>query len=378
MVYLLSILVLSVCSLWILAGLVAVVRVTRAGRPALGERPPVTVLKPLCGADAGLAANLETFFVQDYPAFEILLGVEDPADPAIAVAQALQAKHPEVRSQVVVHSGGRAINPKVRNLLGMLPYASHDLLLVSDSNVRAPRSYLAESVGTLRSDPRIGLVTNLFAGTGEESLGAALEAVQLNGFCAAGAALPTAVGDSLVIGKSMLFSRRTLDQLGGLGRVAAVLAEDFVIGKMFQHGGYRVALGPTVLENHIGRMTVRAFFLRHLRWGMLRWRLRPAAAIAEIVTSPIALLPLGGLALGAVGLLWIALLLVARDVGGWLALRGPRHVMIPLLLSPAREFALLLVWIVAPYKRHISWRGHRVRLGAGTLLFEQDVARQAR
>jgi len=367
-------LALAACSLWILCGLLAVVRTRSRPRRVGAQEPPLTVLKPLCGADAGLTDSLETFFDQDYSDYELVFGVEDPDDPAVAVVAKLRASHPETAVRLVVHSGERAQNPKVRNLLGMLPHARHDLVLISDSNVRAPRQYLRDSVATLLARPRIGLVTNLFAGTGEQSLGAALEAVQLNGFCAAGTALPTAVGDSLVIGKSMLFSRATFERLGGFERVAAVLAEDFVIGKMFQHGGYGVALGPTVLENHTGRLSARAFFQRHLRWAMLRWRLRPAAAMAELLTSPLALLPVAWLLLGPAGVLWTAALLVVRDVGGWVALRGWRRAWLPLLLSPVREVAMLAAWALAPFKRHVTWRGHRVRLGAGTLLFEQGVA----
>src|SRR4029079_16164183 len=115
--------------------------------------------------------------------------------------------------------------------------ASHDVVLVSDSNVVVPRHYVREAVELLLRDERPGMVTHLFAGIGEDGLGAALENVQLTGFCAAGAALPTVVGDALVIGKSMMFSRRTLDALGGLERVPDVLAEDWLLGKTFQHAG---------------------------------------------------------------------------------------------------------------------------------------------
>ena len=167
---------MGLCSAWIVLGIVAVIRATsrttRAPKPS--ELPPVTVLKPLCGADPGLEENLETFFNQDYPSYELLFGVQNPDDPAVALVEALIARHPEVPARLVVHTGADAINPKVDNILGMLPHASNDMLLVSDSNVRAPAHYVSEMVATRLADERTGLVTNLFAGTGEDGLGSAL------------------------------------------------------------------------------------------------------------------------------------------------------------------------------------------------------------
>jgi len=369
---------LAACTAWTVLGLLAVRRATRAvafGPTQSSARPAVSVLKPLCGADPGLAENLESFFRQDYEALELVFGVEDPHDPAIAVVRALERRYPHVRSRLVVHEGPRGINPKVRNLRGMLAHASHDLLLVSDSNVRAPRHYVAEIVSVYGSDERIGLVTNPFAGWGERGLGAALESVQLNGFCAAGAALPTLAGDALVIGKSMLMSRSRFEEIGGFERVANVLAEDFVIGKMFQHAGLRIAIAPSVLYNVTGGLSVRSFLDRHLRWSMLRWRLRPMTYLLEPLTSPLALLPAAWMVLGPLGAAWAALLLVIRDLGGWLLLRGVDHAWVPLVLSPLRELSMLFVWARALAKRHIVWRGNRVRLGSGTFLYEARAAR---
>jgi ceramide glucosyltransferase len=386
----------GLCTVWTLLGIVAVIGATRgqrlpesiaktvddvlktgvqravdAERAGRARAPsPVSILKPLCGADSGLADNLESFFRQSYPDFELVFGVQNPDDPAIAVVRELEARYPDVSCKLVVHSGAGGINPKVDNLVGMLPAAAHDLVLVSDSNVRAPSHYLAEMVDTLEAGERVGLVTNLFAGTGEDGLGSTLENIQLNGFCAAGSSLPTLLGDSLVVGKSMLFSRSTFESLGGFRRVADVLAEDFVIGKMFQHAGYRVAIAPTVLDNVTRGMTVKGFVDRQLRWAMLRSRLRPAAQLLEIVASPLAMLPLAWLALGPTGAItWTLALLALRDVGGWVALRGFRHAWLALVLSPLRELAMIVVWARAPLKRHVTWRGHKVRLGAGTLVF---------
>jgi len=367
----LSLTLVTVCSVWNLAGSWALRRVTRAQPPASGPLPPVSVLKPLNGADDELYTNLRSCFTQDHPSFELLFGVTNPADPACAVVERLQREFPSVRARLIVHEGGdAALNPKVRNLLGILPHATHDLVLISDSNVRAPTHYVSE-LAAMHHAGTTGIVTNLFAGTRERTLGAALENVQLNGFCAAGSALPTLTGDAAVIGKSTLFSRAALEKLGGLTRLSCVLAEDFILGKMFQNAGLPVVIAPTVLENPNRDLSLSAAFARHLRWAMLRWRLRPAIALLEPVTSPLLMLPFAWSLLGATSLLWLLTVLAIRDLGGWVLLRGWGRAWLPLLLGPVRELAAPVAWLLGLLKRHVTWRGQRLRLSAGTLLYAE-------
>jgi ceramide glucosyltransferase len=357
-----------VTTAWIVAGFGAVVALTRRPQPAGVDPPPVSVLKPLCGNDPGLRQNLESFFRQDHANLELIFGVTDERDPALGVVRELARAFPNVACQIIVHPGSGALNPKIDNLLGMLPHARHDLALVSDSNVRAPAHYVRE-LAQIYAAERPGLVTNLFAGMGEDSLGAALENVQLSGFCAAGIALPTLLGDAVLVGKSALFSRRRLERLGGLRKLSDVLAEDYVMGKTFAHAGGRIIVAPTVLANVTGSMTLRTMLARQLRWTMMRFRLHPVAAMLEPVASPLVLLPLAWLLAGPWAIAWAASMLAVRDLGGWLVLRGRTRWYLPLLLAPLREVLVLATWCVAPLKHRVSWRGKRFRLGAGTLLY---------
>jgi len=191
----------------------------------------------------------------------------------------------------------------------------------------------------------------------------------LAGFCAPGAALPTLLGSAAVIGKSALLSRSELAELGGLQKLSNVLAEDFVMGKMFQRARRKVVLAPTVLESRTSDISVRGFFERHLRWGMMRWQLRPLAALCEPLVSPLSLLPLAWLAWGYWGAVWVLSLLAARDAGAWLLLRGLGGVHLTLLLSPLRELILLAAWAISAFKRHVRWRGTTLRIDAGTMLY---------
>lgn len=372
----LELLLLSITSGWTLLGLIALLRVTgRAPAPAevRAERPPISVLKPLCGADEELEENLRSFFAQVYPGFELIFGVEDPSDPAVAVVRRLMAAHPHVPATLVLGSATRATNPKVSNLGGMLPHARYELILISDSNIRAPADYLEDLAASLGPESeRVGMVSNLFSGTGEQGLGAALENVQINGFVASGIVTPALFRNPVVVGKSMLMRRSVLARLGGLESVADVLAEDYLIGKMFQHAGWKIRLAPRVLQNVTRRAPLEAFWRRHLRWSMLRIRLHPVAFVLEPLASPLALLPLALSALGGWGLLWALSMVMVRDVAGWWRLRGTRRLWIPLLLAPLREVLVLAIWAATPFSKHVAWRGHAVRVGAGTRVFIRD------
>jgi hypothetical protein len=166
-----------------------VLRRHRSERPGLpATLPGISVLKPLCGVDEGLAESLAAFAALDYPRYEVVLGVRDRRDAAWPVAEAAVAQWPG-RFRLVIQRGEPGLNPKVNQLLGMAEAARHDVLVVSDSNVRVPPGYLRDVAARLR-DERVGLVTHAVVGVGERSLGATLENLHL----------PVAVDEAAVVG----------------------------------------------------------------------------------------------------------------------------------------------------------------------------------
>jgi len=366
--------------------IVALFRATATRRRRLPDAiEPISVLKPLRGADDALERNLESFFAQQHPDFELVFGVEGRADAAIAVVERLRARHPRVRAKLVVHDGRRGLNPKVSNLRAMLAAGAHDVVVISDSNVAVAPDYLVRLAGQLGGPPRrgrpIGLVTNLIAGTGERTLGSALENLHLNGAIAGSVAGATAAGEPAVVGKSMMFRRSVLESLGGLESVATLLAEDYVIGRMFAEAGFAVVLCNGVIDAISERATVKAFLQRQLRWSLLRSRLKPLVYPFEPLLNPMAV-ALAAIALGAPALVvavWAVGLVLARDALGWSRLRGLGGLAAALSLAPLKDLLLVGVWAAAPFVRHVSWRGTRLRISAGTRLYaEAPVAARAR
>jgi ceramide glucosyltransferase len=364
-----------------LAGMACLFWVTRERRPVAGYTPPVTIFKPLKGLDEELEANLRSFFRLDYPCFQLLFCVADADDPAIEMVQRLKREFPGQDAQLVVGCPAFGLNPKVESLAAMEPHRKHDVILISDSNVRARPSYLRETVCYL-SAPKVGLVSNLFAGVGEVYPSAIMENLQLNGFIAAGVASAAVFRATCVVGKSMLMPVRALEAIGGFAAVRNVLAEDQVIGIRLRQAGYSIRLSHHVLQNVNSRRSLRWFLNRHSRWYKIRRRVAPAAFLAE-PTANLATVGLVWAFSGDSGIAWGGLLLLVslgliRDAVQSRRLRGSFPKPRDLLFSPVKDILLLPVWFDAIVNRRVLWRGNRFLIGRMTRLRRAQVSGKPR
>jgi ceramide glucosyltransferase len=340
-------------------------------------RPPaawggVSILKPLKGVDAGLEENLASFFRLDYPEFEVLLGVRDADDPAVEVARLVAAAHPWVPSRVIVDGREVGLNPKVNNLANLTRHARHEVLLISDSNIRVDRGYLRDLVSHLGARG-VGLVSSPIRAGGGSTVAASIESFQLNTFVMGGvAALHGLFGGVCVVGKSMLISRSVLDRLGGFGFLGRYLAEDQVCGEAVHGLGMRVALSSHPIENTVGSLHVRDFLARHLRWARIRRRMSPLGYASELLLQPVFLAALGfaimrdlasaGLFAAAVAVSSLIALFAERTAG------VRRRALAYPALVVGRDLLVGVAWVVPFLTRRVSWRGNRFVLGPRTLL----------
>ena len=343
-----------------------------------GPTPPITVLKPVKGLEEGLYENLASIARQDYPDYEILVGAEDALDPALDIARQVQADHPGARIRIRAGSRRLGLNPKVNLLAALAERAEHDHLLVSDSNVRVDPRYLRETAAEL-ADPGVGLVTNALVGGGADRIGGVLESLQLNSFVVAGASLVRAAGGRVcVIGKSMLFRRTDLDRLGGFWAVRNVLAEDYLVGRLFERAGYRVALSPHLVTTVNAGWTLQQFANRHLRWAQMRRRLSWPAYLGELLLNPVLWIALSLCTLAmerrdlAVRLLSLGLsgiaLKCASDVLLWRRLRGELPPLAHVALIPLKDLLMAGLWLLGAFRRTVNWRGTLLRIETGSTL----------
>jgi len=364
-----------------LLGTAAVFWVTRRRRRLAEYSPPVTIFKPLKGIDEDLEENLRSFFQLDYPVYQLLFCVADDDDPAIPVVEKLLREFPGQDAELIVGCPSFGLNPKVESLAAMERRRRHEVLLISDSNVRVRPTYLRETACYL-VDPGVGLVTNLFAGIGETRPGGALENLQLNGYIAGGMALADVIGMTCVVGKSMLMPARVLHAIGGFAGVRNILAEDQVIGVKVRKAGFSIRLSHHVIYNVNQSRGFRWFMNRHSRWYKIRRRLafpafmiEPAANLATVGVVW-ALSGESGLAWG--GLLVLVGLGMARDALQSWRLRGAAPKMKHLVFSPLKDLFLLPVWVDALLNNRVQWRGNRFLIGRYTRLRAARVPRSVR
>jgi ceramide glucosyltransferase len=384
---LVALLVIGAASLALTLVTHVAVLVVRRRRPRPSPGFPISVLKPLKGADPELFENLASFARQEYPCFELVLGCEDPLDPALGVVRRLMREFPDVAIQVVCGGRPLGLNPKVNNLRRLARGARYEHFLISDADVRADPGYL-RAVASEMGDPRVGLVSSVIAASSAGTLSSAIESLHVNTFIARSVCGADVLsGHACVIGKSMLFRRTDLDRLGGLAAVKDVLAEDYVLGQLFRDGGHRVALSPYAVRTVNAPRPSRELANRHVRWSQMRRHLAPRLYWGEPLMMPAVWLSSALLALyfnPAVGGDWVRP--VAHFAAAGLVVLGVADALLVreltgdpfdarwAFLGPLRDFVALYVWVVGAFRRTVIWRGNAFAIGAGSVLTPVDAA----
>lgn len=357
----------------------ALVAVWRFGReaPVLPERPPaVTLLKPVCGEDPELYENLASFCRQDYAApIQLVIGAHRDSDPAVPIVRRLIADFPDADITLVVEGSLPGSNFKICNLANMLPAAKHDVLVMSDSDMRVTPDYLGAVVGPLMQ-PGVGAATTLYKARPIGGLASRLGCGFINyGF------LPSVLAGRLMnaapfcSGSTIAIRRRTLDQFGGFGALVDQLADDFELGVQVRALGLKVVISRYVVENVVTEPSLRALFLHELRWQRTVRAVAPAGLAASVITNPVALsllaLPLLGFTPGA----WLLLgaSLATRLALVYMCDRLFGLTPMGLTLVPVREILSQIVLAAAFCGQRVTWRDGRFEVGRrGELRLEGD------
>jgi len=327
--------------------------------------PPISLLKPLRGADADLGFCLETFFVQDYPAYEILFAVRQADDPAVAVVRNLMSRHPQIAARLVFTGEPPYANAKVYSLEKMAEAAQHQILVITDSDSSVAPDYLRDIAKTFAA-PEVGAMTNLYRGISGEDLWSKLEALGMSTEFMAGVVVAEMMeGMKFTLGPSMAIRRDCLRAIGGFAAMADYLADDFVLGNWADQAGYRVALSCHTINHHATAMGFLPSFKHRLRWNRSTRRSRPLGYVGQGFTYGLSWAALFCLVFPS---LWsVAALLVSFSVRMFLAwqlsrLLKDRTVLGRFWLIPLQDALSFASWLGGFTGREIIWRNERYRL----------------
>jgi ceramide glucosyltransferase len=343
----------------------------RGTLPASQPLPPISILKPLCGAEPGLYENLKTFCQQDYPEYQIVFGVLDPRDPALAVVRRLMTEFPSLPIDVVINPQQHGSNCKVSNLINIMAAAWHDVLAMADSDCSVGPDYLRIVTTPLR-DRAVGLVSCLYRAVPTQLIYSRLGAMYVNEWYMPSVLLAWLFGyRRYVSGQTLCIRRETLHAIGGLQAIASHLADDHRLGELVTKLGLRIVLSPYMPSAECHEPTFGSLSRHEVRWMRTIHVLRPRCFPFVFLSFSLPLAVMGiMLAGGAPSIATPAWALFATVVGARLALylahrfHHDRNMLRDLWLLPVRDLLLFWVWYRSLSASRITWRGNEFDVDA--------------
>jgi len=336
--------------------------------------PPVSILKPLRGADRHMLECFRSHCRQDYPEYEIIFGVSETDDPAIELVSQIKSEFPERRIELVYCAEKLGTNTKVSNLVQMLQRARYDHLVVNDSDILVESGYLRRIVAPLAST-KVGLVTTLYRGADGSTTASTLEALGIETDFAAGvlAARQLEGGIHFALGSTMAFTRGAANRIGGLESLLDYLADDYELGKRISGAGYEIVLSDVVVDTFVPDYDLTGFWQHQLRWmrSVRDSRGRGYAGLLFTFGLPFAMLAV----CAAPGAAWSWALLagaaILRIAVAWvIAVRimNDKRIVGAFWLVPLRDVMALAIWIAGYFSNTIVWRGDEFLLKDGKLV----------
>jgi ceramide glucosyltransferase len=347
---------------------IAIFRFRRSLRRAAQSRrefPRVSLVRPLCGLDNYADDTLRSTFELDYPHCEILFCVASAKDPVVPLVEALIAEHAGVSARLLVGDDRVSSNPKLNNVVKGWHAASHDWIVLADSNVLMPRDYIQQLFASWRADT--GLVASPPVGCRPQGIWAELECAFLNTYQARWQYLIDSLGRGFAQGKTMLWRRADLERAGGIEALGKEVAEDAAATKIVRNAGLKVRLVDRPLAQPLGRRSATEVWSRQVRWARLRRAsfllyflpevlsggvlpMMAAAFLASAIGLPAALCA------GVLGVIWF---------GGEMLLAAAAEWHLPALYplyGLARDCLLPVLFIDALRSSDFVWRGNEMQV----------------
>ncbi len=333
--------------------------------------PAISILKPLKGCDETTAASLESWFSQNYSGqIQILFGVADANDPVCKIVQELLQKNPSSDAQLIICAENLGANAKVSTLAQLEKFAKHDLILISDADVRVPPDFLANFVAPLR-DEKTALVNCFYRLANPTTLAMQWEAVAVNAdFWSQVLQSQTLKHLDFALGAAILMRRKNLEEIGGFKSLTNCLADDYQLGHRIFKNGHSIALCPVVVECWDAPSNWNKVWKHQLRWARTIRVCQPLPYFFSILSNA-TFWPLLWLFISLAAtksfcapLMAIAFLLLRIVLAQNLQLRftPERKLISPFWLVPVKDLLQVALWLCAFAGNAVEWRGRRMKL----------------
>jgi ceramide glucosyltransferase len=357
--------------------LIAIVCIARFGLEPEAQQsdpaPPVSLLVPLYGAEFDLEANLHAFAQQNYPEFQLVLGVARSDDSALVVARRVAAALPDRNIEIDIGEAAGARNPKIANVISMMRLVRHQVLILADSDTRVTPDYIGSVTAPLR-DPGVGVVTCPFAGVPDRTLSSKLGAMFMNEQF-----IPSVLVNRLFglpqhcLGPTNAFRSEVLSKIGGFEALAPHLADDYMLGNFVAAAGLRVVISRHVIRTIVSDSTLAVLWDHELRWHRTIRGVQPVGYAGMFLTYP---LPLALIAF-LLAPQWESAIVVATAALARIALQ--RVSARALGIAPASPWLILPrdlfgfgIWASGLVGRAVRWRGAELHIESGDVLAERS------
>jgi ceramide glucosyltransferase len=341
--------------------------------PAKDEAPPVSVLKPVRGLDPGAYENFASFCRQDYSEFEILFAVNDAKDPVVPIVQKLIADFPGQSIRLIVVAERLGPNTKVSNLCRLVREARHDILVITDSDVRVEPGYL-RSVAAMFRDSAVGGVTALYRGRDNLQFFAAMDCVGSSAaFCGAALVARELEGLKFMMGSTMATTKERLAEIGGFEAMVDLHSDDYELGRRIAARGYRIELLSEPVWMAFPSQTLSAYLRHELRWAIGIRNIRPGGHFGMLFTHglPWAIAAAWVAPSAAIGAAYLGAYCVLRFAMAWaVAIWGMHDPVLRrrIWLLPVRDLLSFFVWLASCGMNRIEWRGSSFTLEKGRMI----------
>jgi ceramide glucosyltransferase len=344
-----------------------------------GFTPAVTIFKPICGIEQDMDENLRSFCEQDYPEYQVIFGLHGNDDDAIPVIQKIIEDYPQLDLEMIIDARLHGSNHKVSNLINMFPTAKHEILIVSDSDMRVRKNYLHDVVAPFANTAN-GAVTCLYSGRTDDGVASKLNAMFINEWFLPSVLISDALKDiSYCLGATMAVRREILTDFGGFEALANYLADDYMLGQMVSERGYKVYLSYTIVENLSYEQNYKSLFLHELRWARTLRAVEPLGYMGTFLTDTLMISSLTAffallftqhtfLPASILGITITARILLHLQVKSALELDGRGS----LVLIPVRDMMSFVIRVVSYMGNSIEWRNHTFSIDDDGLMHEDE------
>ena len=345
----------------------------KSGHPEASPLPPVSILKPVHGVDFASLENFSSFCRQDYPDYEILFAVNDESDPAVPVIRSVISRFPERRIRLLSGAPSVGGNQKVNNLALLAREALHEILILTDGDVRVGPRYLREVVPPL-GDPGVAAVTSFYRAVAEPNFWAELEAVGAAGDFFPSVLMASATeGIHFTLGAAVATSKQWLATIGGLESFADYLADDFELGNRLSRSGGRVILSRESVWTMYPAQTWGAFWQHQLRWARTVRLCRPLSYFGLLLTQGLPWAVLAALLAPSTALAaaYLGLYLFLRIAMAWIVgVSGINDAVLRrrFWLLPVRDAFHFAVWLAGFFSNRIVWSGAKYKVQNGRMI----------